>query len=320
MTKYLLGRFLASVPVLFGVSLFTFLLVRLVPGDPIQIMLGPDPSAGAGNRVEEIRRLYGLDRPWPVQYLEWLGAVARGSLGNSLRTGLPVGESIVQKLPITLELTFLALIIGLLIGLPLAIVAAQRRGQWIDGVLSALVLFGISMPGFWLATLLVFAFALNLRWLPSLGYTPLNENPVENLRRMILPALSLGVAFGATTMRFTRSSLLEVFNQDYIRTARAKGLRDRLVMLRHALKNALIPVVTVTGIQVGRLLGGTVIIEQIFALPGIGRYIFDAISQRDYPVIQGTVLFFTFVFILVNLSVDVLYSMIDPRIKFAGSE
>ena len=318
MTKYLLGRCLASVPVLLGVSLFTFLLVRLVPGDPIQIMLGPDPSAGAGNRVEEIRRLYGLDRPWPVQYVEWLGTLATGSLGSSLRTGLPVGESIVQRLPVTLELTLLALVIGFVIGLPLAVLAAQKRGRWLDATLSALVLFGISMPGFWLATLLVLLFALNLRWLPSIGYTPLNENPLENLRRMVLPALSLGVAFGATTMRFTRSSLLEVFNQDYIRTARAKGVRERLVVVRHAFKNALIPVVTVTGIQVGRLLGGTVIIEQIFALPGIGRYIFDAISQRDYPVIQGTVLFFTLAFILVNLSVDVLYGMLDPRIKFTG--
>ena len=306
MTKYLLGRCLASVPVLLGVSLFTFLLVRLVPGDPIQIMLGPDPSAGAGNRVEEIRRLYGLDRPWPVQYVEWLGTLATGSLGSSLRTGLPVGESIVQRLPVTLELTLLALVIGFVIGLPLAVLAAQKRGRWLDAALSAL------------ATLLVLLFALNLRWLPSIGYTPLNENPLENLRRMVLPALSLGVAFGATTMRFTRSSLLEVFNQDYIRTARAKGVRERLVVVRHAFKNALIPVVTVTGIQVGRLLGGTVIIEQIFALPGIGRYIFDAISQRDYPVIQGTVLFFTLAFILVNLSVDVLYGMLDPRIKFTG--
>jgi peptide/nickel transport system permease protein len=315
MSKYFLGRFLAAIPVLLGVSLFTFMLVRLVPGDPIQIMLGTEVQ---GNRAEEIRRLYGLDRPWPAQYIEWLGQAVQGNLGSSLRTGLPVNESIMVRLPVTLELTLLALIIGLVIGVPLAIVAAQARGKFTDAFVSALVLFGISMPGFWLATLLVLIFSLYLRWFPPIGFVPFTENPVENLRRMTLPALSLGVAFGATTMRFTRSSLLEVFNQDYIRTARAKGLRDRLVTYRHALKNALIPVVTVTGIQVGRLLGGTVIIEQIFALPGIGRYIFDAISTRDYPIIQGTVLFFTFVFILVNLMVDVLYGIIDPRIKFAG--
>ena len=317
MGRYLINRFLSTIPVLIGTSLFTFLLVRLVPCDPIQIMLGPEVQ---GNAREEITRLYGLDRPWPVQYIEWIFNVLRGDLGDSIRTSLPVTESILQRLPATLELTLLALIIGLLIGIPLAIIAAQHRGRLADGLFSVVVLIGISMPGFWLATLLVLVFALNLRWLPSIGFVPLIENPAENLRRMILPALSLGVGFGATTMRFTRSSLLEVFNQDYVRTARAKGLREHAVIYRHALKNALIPVVTVTGIQVGRLLGGAVIIEQIFALPGIGRYIFDAISQRDYPVIQGTVLFFTIVFILINLFVDVLYGVIDPRIKVAGSD
>jgi peptide/nickel transport system permease protein len=317
MSKYLLARLFSTLPVLFGVSLFTFMLVRLVPGDPIQIMLGPEVL---GNAREEISRLYGLDRPWPVQYVEWLGNVLRGDLGVSLRTGMPITEAIWQRLPATLELTLLALVIGLLIGIPLAILAAQKRGRMIDGLLSALVLLGISMPGFWLATLLVLLFSLQLRWLPPIGYISPFEDLVENLRRMILPALSLGVAFGATTMRFSRSSLLEVFNQEYVRTARAKGLLERVVVYRHALKNALIPVITVTGIQVGRLLGGTVIIEQIFALPGIGRYVFDAISMRDYPVIQGTVLFFTIVFVLINLTVDALYGIIDPRIKLAGNE
>jgi len=317
MTKYLLNRLIATLPVLLGISFFTFALVRLVPGDPVQIMLGPEVM---GNAAAEIRKIYGLDRPWVVQYAEWLFNVARGDLGLSIRTGLPITESIWQRLPATLELTLISLVIGLVIGIPLAIIAAQNRSRFVDGFLSALVLFGISMPGFWLATLLVLLFSLNLRWLPSIGYTPLWENPLDNVRGMILPALSLGVAFGATTMRFTRSSLLEVFNQEYIRTARAKGLREKLVVYRHALKNAMIPVITVTGIQVGRLLGGTVIIEQIFALPGIGRYVFDAISQRDYPVIQGTVLFFTIVFIAINLAVDFLYGALDPRIKFAGDE
>jgi peptide/nickel transport system permease protein len=317
MGRYLLGRFIATLPVLFGVSLFTFMLVRLVPGDPIQIMLGPEVL---GNAREEITRLYGLDRPWPVQYVEWLGNVMRGDLGVSLRTGMPITDSIWQRLPATLELTLLAIVIGLVIGMPLAILAAQHRGRLVDGLLSAFVLIGISMPGFWLATLLVLLFSLHLRWLPPIGYISPLENQAENLRRMILPAISLGVAFGATTMRFTRSSLLEVFNQEYVRTARAKGLSEKLVVYRHALKNALIPVVTVTGIQIGRLLGGTVIIEQIFALPGIGRYVFDAISMRDYPVIQGTVMFFTVVFVVINLTVDLLYGIIDPRIKFAGGD
>jgi peptide/nickel transport system permease protein len=317
MSKYLISRFLATIPVLLGVSLFTFALVRLVPGDPIQIMLGMEAT---GNSAESIRRIYGLDRPWFIQYIEWLGNVLRGDLGTSLRTSLSITESIWQRLPATLELTLLALMLGLLIGIPLAILAAQKRGRFTDGFLSALVLFGISMPGFWLATLLVLLFSLQLRWLPSIGYVPVLENPGENLRAMILPAISLGVAFGATTMRFTRSSLLEVFNQEYVRTARAKGLAEKIVVYRHALKNALIPVITVTGIQVGRLLGGTVIIEQIFALPGIGRYVFDAISMRDYPVIQGTVLFFTIVFLAINLIVDALYGVVDPRIKFASND
>jgi peptide/nickel transport system permease protein len=317
MSKYLISRFLATIPVLLGVSLFTFALVRLVPGDPIQIMLGMEAT---GNSAESIRRIYGLDRPWFIQYIEWLGNVLRGDLGTSLRTGLPITESIWQRLPATLELTLLALILGLLIGIPLAILAAQKRGRFTDGFLSALVLLGISMPGFWLATLLVLLFSLQLRWLPSIGYVPILENLGENFRAMILPAISLGVAFGATTMRFTRSSLLEVLNQEYVRTARAKGLAEKIVVYRHALKNALIPVITVTGIQVGRLLGGTVIIEQIFALPGIGRYVFDAISMRDYPVIQGTVLFFTIVFLAINLIVDALYGIVDPRIKFASND
>lgn len=317
MGKYLLHRLGTTIPVLLGVSFLTFALIRLVPGDPVQIMLGPEIS---GERAIEIRKIYGLDRPWPVQYFEWLGNAVRGDLGTSLRSGLSVTGSIIEKLPITLELTVLSLLIGLLIGLPLAILAARSRGKFLDGFLTAISLLGISMPGFWLATLLVLLFSLALRWLPPIGYVGLFEDPVENLKHLLLPAVSLGLAFGATTMRFTRSSLLEVFGQDYVRTARAKGLNSREVTYRHALKNALIPVITVTGIQVGRLLGGAVIVEQIFALPGLGRYTFDAISTRDYPVVQGTVLVFTVVFILVNLLVDMLYGVVDPRIKFTTSQ
>jgi peptide/nickel transport system permease protein len=298
--------------VLLGVSIITFSLIRLIPGDPIQVMLGPEVT---GNRADEIRALYGLNRPWPIQYFEWLTKAFQGNLGSSLRSGLPVSDSIMEKLPITIELTFFSIVIGLIIGLPLSIVAARNRGKFIDGFLSSVALLGISMPGFWLATLLVLLFSLYWRVFPPIGYVPFFEDPIENLRDMVLPSVSLGLAFGATVMRFTRSSLLEVFSQDYVRTARAKGLSGRSVINRHALKNALIPVMTVTGIQVGRLLGGAVIIEQIFALPGLGRYTFDAISTRDYPVMQGTVLVFTLVFILVNLLVDILYGVVDPRIK-----
>ena len=317
MTRYLVSRLLAAIPVLLGVSAITFALVRLIPGDPVQVMLGPEVL---GNRAAEIRALYGLDRPWPVQYVEWLTRAVQGNLGTSLRSGLPVSEAIVQKLPITIELTILSFTLGLAVGLPLAVAAAQNRGRLADGLLTAASLVGISMPGFWLATLLLLWFSLALRMLPSIGYVPFAEDPIDNLRHLVMPTIGLGLPLAATIMRFTRSSLLEVYNQDYIRTANAKGLNQRQVTLRHALKNALIPVITVAGIQVGRLLGGAVIIEQIFALPGLGRYVYDAISNRDYPVLQGTVLVFTLVFIFVNLLVDVLYGFVDPRIKLAGSQ
>jgi peptide/nickel transport system permease protein len=198
------------------------------------------------------------------------------------------------------------------------VLAAQKRGKFVDGLVTSVALLGISMPGFWLATLMVLLFSLTLRWFPTIGYVGFFESPWDNLSHLLLPAVSLGLAFGATIMRFTRSSLLEVYGQDYMRTARAKGLSSQKVTYLHGLKNALIPVITVTGIQVGRLLGGAVIVEQIFTLPGLGRYTYDAISTRDYPVIQGTVLVFTLVFILVNLLVDVIYGLVDPRIKVAG--
>ena len=316
MSQYLIRRLTAAVPVLLGVSLVTFALIRLIPGDPIQIMLGPEVL---GNRAAELRALYGLDRPWPIQYIEWLGYALRGDLGNSLRSGLPVMPSIVERLPVTIELTILSFAVGLVVGLPLAIMAAQHRGRATDTLLTAVSLIGISMPGFWLATLLMLGLSLWLRLLPSIGYVPFLENPLDNLKHLIMPTIGLGLPLAATIMRFTRSSLLEVYNQDYIRTARAKGLNGRRVTYRHALKNALIPVITVAGIQVGRLLGGAVIVEQLFALPGLGRYVFDAISNRDYPVLQGTVLIFTVVFILTNLLVDVLYGFVDPRIKLSGS-
>jgi peptide/nickel transport system permease protein len=316
MGKYILNKLLTTIPVLLGVSLITFGLIRLIPGDPIQVMLGVEVQ---GNRAEELRQLYGLDRPWAIQYWEWLINAVQGNLGKSIRSGEPITSAILTRLPVTLELTFLSIIIGLIIGLPLAILAARKRGTILDSVVTGIALLGISMPGFWLATLLVLLFSIVFRWFPPIGYVPLFENPLENLRHLFLPAISLGLAFGATIMRFTRSSLLEVYNQDYVRTAKAKGLSGGQVTSRHALKNALIPVITVTGIQVGRLLGGTVIIEQIFALPGIGRYVFDAISTRDYPVVQGTVLIFTLVFVLVNLLVDVFYGVVDPRIKFSAS-
>lgn len=314
MARYIVNRLLVAIPVLLGVSLFTFGLIRWIPGDPIQLMLGPDAF---GADVEGIRQLYGLDRPWPVQYAEWLTRLLQGDMGQSIRTRLPVGLSILQRLPVTVELTILAFILGLLFGVPPAILAATYRGKGADALIGVVSLLGISMPSFWLAILLMLLFSLHWRLLPSIGYVPLHEGVFANLRHLILPAIGLALPLGATIMRFMRSSLLEVFGQDYIRTARAKGLTHTRTVLKHAVRNALIPVLTVTGIQAGRLLGGAVIIEQIFALPGLGRFVFDGISTRDYPVVQGTVLTFTVVFIAVNLLVDVLYSIIDPRVKLA---
>jgi len=312
--QYILRRLLVALPILFGVSLFTFGLVRWIPGDPILIMLGTDAM---GADVEGIRRLYGLDRPWPVQYAEWLANVLRGDLGLSIRTRMPVGQSILQRLPVTIELTALSLLLGLLIGVPAAVLAATYRGKTADALVGVVSLLGISVPGFWLAILLMLFFSLYLRLLPSIGYVALHEGPLDNLRHLILPALGLALPLGATIMRFMRSSLLEVFGQDYFRTARAKGLTYVMAVNKHALRNALIPVVTVIGIQIGRLLGGAVIIEQIFALPGLGRLVFDGIAMRDYPVVQGTVLVFTALFILINLLVDLLYGVIDPRVRLA---
>ncbi|MBO9345025.1 MAG: ABC transporter permease [Chloroflexi bacterium] len=314
MIQYILRRLLVALPILFGVSLFTFGLVRWIPGDPILIMLGTDAM---GADVEGIRRLYGLDRPWPVQYVEWLAGVLQGDLGLSIRTRLPVGQSILQRLPVTIELTALSLLLGLLIGVPAAVLAATYRGKTADALVGVVSLLGISVPGFWLAILLMLFFSLYLRLLPSIGYVALHEGPLDNLRHLILPALGLALPLGATIMRFMRSSLLEVFGQDYFRTARAKGLTYVMAVNKHALRNALIPVVTVIGIQIGRLLGGAVIIEQIFALPGLGRLVFDGIAMRDYPVVQGTVLVFTALFILINLLVDLLYGVIDPRVRLA---
>lgn len=315
MPRYIVHRLIVAVPIVLGVSLITFGLVRWIPGDPILIMLGPD---ALGADVEGIRRLYGLDRPWPVQYFEWLSGILRGDLGQSIRTRMPVGQSILQRLPVTIELTAMALSLGLILGIPPAILSAMHRGKATDAIAGIVSLLGISVPGFWLAILLMLLFSLHLRWLPSIGYVPLRESVSDNLRHLILPAIGLALPLAATIMRFMRSSLLEVFGQDYMRTARAKGLTQLRTVMKHGVRNALIPVITVMGIQVGRLLGGAVVIEQIFALPGLGRLIFDSISTRDYPIVQGTVLTFTVIFILINLMVDVLYGLIDPRVKLSA--
>jgi peptide/nickel transport system permease protein len=315
-TTYVLKRLLAAIPVLLGVSVIAFALVRLVPGDPVTVLLGPGYNE---QQAAVLRERYALDRPLPVQYVTWLGRAVRGDLGESFFTGQPVLRAMLERLPVTLELTAIGILFAVLVGVPLGIASAVRPGRWPDHVARVLGLIGISVPGFWLGTILILLLSLKLGWLPSGRFVPLWEDPIENLRRMLMPGLALGLAVAAVTMRTARSAMLEVLRLDYVRTARAKGLSERIVLLRHALRNALVPVVTVIGLQAGYLLGGSVVIEQVFSLPGLGRLALQAISGRDYALLQGTVLFVAVVFVLVNLLVDLLYARLDPRIGYGGA-
>ncbi len=314
MLKYIAGRLVLLMPVLLGISIVTFALIRLAPGDAVLVALGADARA-TPEQVAAIRRAYGLDQPVPVQYARWLGRVVQGDLGKSIRTGRTIRQELALRLPVTIELTILAAILGTIPALVFGTLAAIRRNSGLDYAATVSTLVGISVPNFLLATLLVLVFSLWLRWLPPLGYVELARNPAQNLRNMVLPALSLGLPLTAILMRMTRSSVLEALGQEHVRVARAKGLRERRVILRHVLPNAAIPIITVTGIQIARLLGGTVIVETIFGLPGIGRYIFEAIGTRDYPVVQGVTLVIAVLFVLVSLVVDILYAVVDPRLR-----
>lgn len=314
MLKYIIRRILLMIPILLGVSLVTFIIVRSIPGDPVRVLLGAD-ARSTPEQLENIRRAYGLDRPLPVQYIRWLGHVLTGDLGNSLRTGRPLTQELGMRLPVTAQLTAFAAIIGMVPAVFFGVIAALRRNTKADWLTTLTALAGISVPNFFLATLLVLLFSYYLRWLPNVGYQPFTEAPLENLKLMILPSLSLALPFMAVIMRFTRSSVLEVMGQEYVRVARAKGVNQRGVIFRHVLPNAGIPVLTIAGIQVASLLGGTVIVEQIFALPGVGRYIYEAISNRDYPVVQSVTLVMATIFVFVSLVVDVLYAALDPRLR-----
>lgn len=316
MGTYLLARLLSTVPVLWGVSVVVFLLIRLLPGNAVQMFLGTQVDMTPA-QMEELRRLFGIAKPLPLQYADWLGRLLRGDFGVSLRTSRPVLPDILGRLPISLEITVLALAVALALALPAGIASALRRGSGVDAAARVLGLLGLSVPNFWLATMLLLLLS-RVSPLASVGvYVGVFTDPVRNLTVMALPAVSLGVALAAVLMRFVRSSLLEVLGQEYVRTARSKGLAERRVVGRHALRNALIPVITVVGFQAGYLLGGTVVIEEVFALPGMGRFVLAAIGQRDYPVVQGVVLVIAVLFVLVNLVVDVLYALVDPRVRYA---
>jgi peptide/nickel transport system permease protein len=312
MLREVLERVAALVPVLLGIAIITFFLIRLVPGDVVDVMLGEqnDPQVAA-----ELRRSFGLDRPLYEQFAIWFGGLLRGDLGKSVRSGRPAMQEIADRFEATAELTVAALIVSVLIAIPVGVLSATRRNSRVDLLARLGALIGLSIPNFWLGILLMMLFSVALRLLPSGGYVAPSENLGENLKYLLMPTLTLGAALAAVTARMTRSSLLEVLRQDYVRTARAKGLRESTVTYRHGLRNALIPVITVLGIQAGRLLGGTVVVEQIFSWPGVGSLIIRAISQRDYALVQASVMVLAFFFVFMNLVVDVLYVYIDPRLR-----
>jgi peptide/nickel transport system permease protein len=316
MGRYLLRRSVESVITLFLATIVVFLGIRALPGDPARTLAGEESDPES---VAEVRAAYGFDQPLPVQYVRYLGKAFTGDLGTSPRTGLPVAETIMHALPVTLELALLSMLVAVLIGLSAGVVAAVRRRGPAEWASNSVALLGLSVPNFWLGQMGILLFAIYFGVLPASGFVPFFEDPVENLRRMIMPALVLGTGLAALIMRQTRSSMLEALTADYVRTARAKGLLRRQVILGHALRNSLIVVTTIVGLELGALISGAVVTESIFVLPGFGRLTLDAVFTRDYPMIQGVVLFTATAYIVINLLVDILYSVIDPRIRVGGA-
>ncbi len=326
MFKYIIRRILQLIPVIIGISIVVFMIVHLAPGDPILMMLGEDATPEDYARLQ---RIYGFDRPVHEQYLRWAGNALQGDLGVSIRQGAPVSYLIVSRLPATIELAFISVLLGVILGIPLGVIAAIKRETPIDFFSMVVALLGVSMPGFWIALVLLTYIALHVGWIPMFGrggsvfyglwqlITTFDGTELyDGLRYIMLPAVSIGTAMMAIITRLTRSSLLEVMGKDYIRTARAKGLGERVVVFKHGLRNALLPVVTIVGIQFGAMLGGAVITETVFAWPGAGRLIVNAIQQRDFPIVQGGVLMMALIFTIVNLLVDLSYAILNPRIRY----
>lgn len=313
MLVFALRRLLSTIPTLLIVSLLVFGMVKLLPGDPARLMLGEEATPQA---IEELRRSLGLDRPLPQQYLSWLGNVLTLDFGRSLKDNASVSALIGDKLPVTIQLAVFSMVISMLIAVPAGIVSALRRNTWVDQGVTLLALSGISLPNFFLGILLIYLFSIRLAWIPASGYTDFVTNPRQNLLLLLLPAITLGVHSGAVLTRYLRSSMSEALTQDYVRTAHAKGISGGRVTFKHALRNALIPFLTVFGLQLGGLLGGAVITEQIFSIPGFGRLLVDAVFTRDLPVIQGMVLVSAVAVFLVSFLVDLGYAAADPRIRY----
>lgn len=308
MYRYIARRLVLAVPVLLGVSIAVFSMMHLVPGDPALAMLRGQPQVTEAD-VQRVRTQLGLNDPVPVQYLKYISRVLQGDFGRSVQTHRPVLWDIVQQAPSTLQLAAGAMLLAVTMGIVLGVISALRQNTWVDTLAMMTALFGVSMPSFWFGLILIFLFALKLGWLPATGQ--------GGLERLILPAVALGMDFSAVTARLVRASLLEILVTDYVRTARAKGLREARVIVRHALKNAMIPVITIIGLQFGTLLGGAVVVETVFARQGIGRLLVTAITAKDFPMVQGIVLLAATVYVVVNLLVDLTYALLDPRIRYS---
>ena len=313
MLSYIVRRVLATIPVVLMVALFVFSLLYIAPGDPAAIIAG-DQATPAD--VERIRESLGLDRPFLVRFGDWFWHVIHGDLGTSIFTNLPVSHMIAQRIEPTVSLMILTLILSLSTAIPMGVIAAWKHGSWIDRTVMATAVFGFSTPVFVIGYVLAYIFALRLDWLPVQGFTSIDQGLWPFLRNLILPSVALGLIYMALIARITRATMLDVLSQDYVRTAKAKGVGQRGVLFLHALKNAAVPIVTVIGIGFAALIGGAVVTESVFAIPGLGRLTVDAILRRDYPVIQGVVLLFSFIYVLINLGVDLLYTLFDPRIRY----
>jgi peptide/nickel transport system permease protein len=313
MTTYLIRRLLQTLVILLFVTVIVFMIMHLLPGDPVRIMLGDEATP---EQIELMRKELGLDKPLPVQYLSWLGDVLQGDLGRSIAYKQDVNELVAKRIPITFHLGFSAFILAVIIGIPAGVIAAVKRGSWIDSLITVSANIGMAVPTFWLGILGVYLFALKLGWLPVQGYTSPFEDPWQSFRQSVMPIILMSLTALASLTRQTRSAMLEVIRQDYIRTARSKGLSERRVILGHALRNALIPVVTLLGMQLGFLVGGSVFIEQVFNIPGMGRLMVQSIFGQDYVVVQSVVLIVAATVALANLLVDIAYGYIDPRIRY----
>jgi peptide/nickel transport system permease protein len=312
MFLYILRRLAVAIPTLLLVSILVFCLLKLLPGDPAIALAGEERDPAV---IDFLRHKYMLDQPIYIQFVHWLWGILQGDFGTSIRTKLSIGEMIVEKLPVTIELSALAMIIAVVIGIPAGVIAALKRGTPIDYGVSIIGLAGLSVPSFWLGIMLILVFAVMLGWLPSGGYVNFFDSPLDNLRYILMPALVLGTAASAIVMRHTRSSMLTTLRQDYVRTARAKGLKERIVVIRHVLRNGLIPVVTMSTLQLGELLSGAVLTEQVFGIPGFGKMVVDGVFGRDYAVVQAVVLCSAAMFLLMNLLADIAYVILSPRLR-----